>query len=1035
MANRYWRGGTGSWTTTSTTNWSTTSGGAAGASVPTVADNVIFDQAATYTVTMTGALNCLSITVSAGTVTFTSTGTLNVRASMSLVAATVWSATGTITFSSTTTGQTITTNGVTINGAITFAGVGGGWSLGSTLTTGVIRTVTLTNGAITLNGFDIICGIFNSNNSNARSIAFGTNNISLVHTTAATTVLNCTTLTNFTYTGTGGFISIMSVTRTFVSGGTTANAVNLTLTSGASIPTFTTASVFNTLNFSASAATVPLTSISVNNLVLNASGVYTSMTVIFIGTGTINTNGNTTLVTVSFAPLAAKTLTLASNVTLAGASNFTLTGVAGGASLVLGGFTLQVGNFISNNGLARSIAFGATNIVLAHTTAGQVVMNMSNITNFTWSGTGRFVSTMSVTRTFTCGTTGGTINTAPNLTLISGSSIASLTTNSWFNTLDFGTTSYTSGIFTINVMSLIANNSTSNIAALIINAVGGGVLYTNSTGIGALNIITGVTALQSGVTTNCTTCTITTGTLVIPAGTTLACSSTFTSSSSATVGKLQSYGTITCTTFNITGAFTMTSETSGTITPSVSFAITSGTFNYFGGTITSLNTFTHQGGTAIFYSNFSLTTNGTYTFRSGTLTLRDGVTLTTGIFTDGVNSFTRVLNFGTSIPGNIHLTHTTPGTQVLAYYTGPGLQTMTGPGGFTVADMSNTRSFRTGDNCGYPRLTFTTGASVATLVSQIYLSTLDFGTTTFTLPAVTVNLRGSALGVTGFDSGYLTLADGNYSAMTLNVETDNKYKNTVINTNNKTIALATFRSSENTVIRVNQSLTTTGAMSNFNGGIVYFTNNLICESFNKSGVGTANGSWIGIGTTNKLIITGASFNNNGAAGAIGSYFNFTIDMTSASTKTFIGNNGVYPTLNQGGAGILNVTGSNFFDNITNSVAPCEITFPPSTLQTVKAFNVNGNAGNIVSLTISSGTVSGPSISKPSGIVSIDYVNINRLFSTGGATWYAGANSSWISMPSPAEWIFTAPPAPGAFTVSIGEITVVNGGFKISNDAV
>lgn len=77
---RYWRGGTGTWDTTSTTNWSFSSGGAGGAPVPTAQDNVFFNQAGTYTVTMTGALNCLDITVSAGTVTFAqgTSPTLNV---------------------------------------------------------------------------------------------------------------------------------------------------------------------------------------------------------------------------------------------------------------------------------------------------------------------------------------------------------------------------------------------------------------------------------------------------------------------------------------------------------------------------------------------------------------------------------------------------------------------------------------------------------------------------------------------------------------------------------------------------------------------------------------------------------------------------------------------------------------------------------------------------------------------------------------------------------------------------------------------
>lgn len=47
MANRYWtgavNGGTGTWDTSNTANWSATSGGAGGASVPTSADDIFFD--------------------------------------------------------------------------------------------------------------------------------------------------------------------------------------------------------------------------------------------------------------------------------------------------------------------------------------------------------------------------------------------------------------------------------------------------------------------------------------------------------------------------------------------------------------------------------------------------------------------------------------------------------------------------------------------------------------------------------------------------------------------------------------------------------------------------------------------------------------------------------------------------------------------------------------------------------------------------------------------------------------------------------
>jgi fibronectin-binding autotransporter adhesin len=65
MADRYWVGGSGSWN--STTKWSTTSGGASGASVPTSADNAIFNAssgsgATHYTVTVTANSTCANLT-------------------------------------------------------------------------------------------------------------------------------------------------------------------------------------------------------------------------------------------------------------------------------------------------------------------------------------------------------------------------------------------------------------------------------------------------------------------------------------------------------------------------------------------------------------------------------------------------------------------------------------------------------------------------------------------------------------------------------------------------------------------------------------------------------------------------------------------------------------------------------------------------------------------------------------------------------------------------------------------------------------
>lgn len=60
MANRFWRGGAGTWDASATTNWSTSSGGAGGASAPTTSDDAIFD-------TNSGLTNGLVVTINGGT--------------------------------------------------------------------------------------------------------------------------------------------------------------------------------------------------------------------------------------------------------------------------------------------------------------------------------------------------------------------------------------------------------------------------------------------------------------------------------------------------------------------------------------------------------------------------------------------------------------------------------------------------------------------------------------------------------------------------------------------------------------------------------------------------------------------------------------------------------------------------------------------------------------------------------------------------------------------------------------------------------
>ena len=105
MADRYWVGGTGNWDTT-TTNWSATSGGAGGASVPTTADNVIFDanSGTNFTVTInTASRACLDLTITGVSgMTLAGTQTLTVAGNVSLPSTGLTSTySGTMTLSAT----------------------------------------------------------------------------------------------------------------------------------------------------------------------------------------------------------------------------------------------------------------------------------------------------------------------------------------------------------------------------------------------------------------------------------------------------------------------------------------------------------------------------------------------------------------------------------------------------------------------------------------------------------------------------------------------------------------------------------------------------------------------------------------------------------------------------------------------------------------------------------------------------------------------------------------------------------------------
>jgi len=224
MADRYWVGGSGTWNGTTTTRWSTASGGSGGASVPTAADDVFFDGnsntgTGAFTVTMaTSPRVCNNLTISGldGTMTLAGTGIgLTISGSLTFPA-TLFNRTytGVTTFNATTTGKTITTNGVAFGQNIVFDGADGGWTLGSALNLGT-NSILMYNGTLdtsSAGNYSVTASSIQNSFSGTRTLNLNGSTVTLSSSApidngtftlnAGTSQINCSS-SSFAYFGSG----------------------------------------------------------------------------------------------------------------------------------------------------------------------------------------------------------------------------------------------------------------------------------------------------------------------------------------------------------------------------------------------------------------------------------------------------------------------------------------------------------------------------------------------------------------------------------------------------------------------------------------------------------------------------------------------------------------------------------------------------------------------------------------------------------------------------------------------------------------
>lgn len=395
---------------------------------------------------------------------------------------------------------------------------------------------------------------------------------------------------------------------------------------------------------------------------------------------------------------------------------------------------------------------------------------------------------------------------------------------------------------------------------------------------------------------------------------------------------------------------------------------------------------------------------------SGSPTFAGTLTLLTGTITLGSNTLT-CLTFSS----------TAPVTRTIAF--GTGAITVTGSGGslFSITNLTGLTI------TGTPVVNISNNSSTASTIQTSALpeaTSISFNITTGTYTLSTASGTSAAnLNFTGFAGTYapgtgtifgnLTLSSGMTasSASTLTFASTSGVK--TITSNGRTLDCPVTFNGAGGTWRLQDALSI-GATR-----IVTLTNGTLdANNFNVSlgtfrlGAGTktltlGSGTWTALGS-------GSSAWNctTSATGLTVSASTATISMNSAVAKTFSGGGFTWPTLNQGGAGVLTISNSSTFANITNTAQPATIRFTSGTTQTVSAFSVSGTSGNLITLdTTVAGTQA--TLSDSSGTNAVSFVSIKDIVATGGATWSAPTTSGNVDAGNNTGWDFSAGPSPSA----------------------
>jgi hypothetical protein len=354
---RYWVGGTGNWSDTN--RWSTGSGGGGGASVPRSHDDVVFDSssnATAYTATVdavTGGIRCKALTIAgpaSGNLTLAgSAAIVGIHDDVTLPATGLTRTyTGAITLTSNGTGRTFVSNGVTLASAITVNGVDCEWTLGDALNIGS-STLTVTNGLIDFDTYNVTAGILSSDNSNKRTIDFGSGTTTLSSNLISFGTTQANAVDLVVVSGTSQ-INLSSANPIFSGNGKTFYNVAFTSTAEG-VTTINGDNTFNNLSFTG------LTSAGLRNISISAdqtiSGTFTcsagtNVTMRhFVRSDTIGITRTLTCNAVSLTDVDFRDITIAGSAAPAGGTR--IGDCKGNSGITFTGATTRYWNLAGNN--------------------------------------------------------------------------------------------------------------------------------------------------------------------------------------------------------------------------------------------------------------------------------------------------------------------------------------------------------------------------------------------------------------------------------------------------------------------------------------------------------------------------------------------------------------------------------------------------------------------------------------------------------------------------------------------------------------